>query len=155
MAMREIKELLSEHPLFKGMTEDELTFLSGCATLTHFEGGSSIFKEGESANDFYVLRRGDVALELRQSERGIIKIQTLHEGDVLGWSWLFPPYKWHFDARAVGMVRAVKFDATCVREKIKEDKALGYDLMEHFASVMLERLQATRLQVLDLYGTSS
>jgi hypothetical protein len=82
-------------------------------------------------------------------------IETIGEGEVLGWSWLFPPYRWQFDAQAVGLVRAIAFDGRCLRGKCEEDHDLGYWLMQRFAQVMSQRLQATRLQLLDLYGTRS
>ena len=97
-------------------------------------------------------RRGRVALEVAAPGARAMIIETLEEGDVVGWSWLFPPHRWSFDARAVGPVRAVAFDGACLRGKCEDDKALGYELMRRFAGVMLDRLQATRLQLLDVYG---
>ncbi len=78
--------------------------------------------------------------------------QTVAEGDVLGWSWLFPPYRWVFDAQALELTRALVFDGTCLRGKCEDDHNLGYELMKRFAHVVVQRLQATRLQLLDVYG---
>ncbi len=79
-------------------------------------------------------------------------IETIEAGEVIGWSWLFPPYRWHFDARALAPVRATRFDGACLRGKCEADPALGYDLMSRFAQVLIERLQWTRLRLLDVYG---
>jgi CRP/FNR family transcriptional regulator, cyclic AMP receptor protein len=85
--------------------------------------------------------------------RGPITVETIGPGEILGWSWLFPPYRWHFDGRAVEGTRAIAFDAKCLRLKCEEDHDLGYELVKQFAHVMMERLQATRLRMLDVYGT--
>ena len=111
-----------------------------------------VFREGDPAETFYVVRSGAVALEAHAPARGELTIETLGAGEVLGWSWLFAPYRWHFDARALSRVRATAFDATCLRAKCDDDTALGYDLMKRFAQVMIERLQWTRLRLLDVYG---
>ena len=108
--------------------------------------------ENEQANTFFALRHGTVALETYVPQRGAVTIETLHGGDILGWSWLFPPYRTMFDARALGVVRTIAFDAACLRGKCEQDAQLGYTLMQRFAEVMVERLQATRLRLLDVYG---
>jgi len=99
-----------------------------------------------------VLRHGGVALETFVPARGAVVIETIEAGEVVGWSWLFPPYQWHFDARAVSLVRATSFDGVCLRGKCETDPQLGYDLMSRFAQVMIRRLQWTRLRLLDVYG---
>ena len=101
------------------------------------------------------LRRGRVAIEVYSPGRGPIVIETLNPGAVIGWSWLVPPYRWHFDARAVDAVGAVAVDGACLRDKAEADPALGYELMKRVTAVLLERLQMTRLRLLDLYGTGS
>ena len=111
-----------------------------------------LFRDGDEANTFYVLRHGAVALETFVPARGPVTIETLETGEVLGWSWLFPPYRWHFDARALSLVRATAFDGACLRGKCEADPALGYELMSRFAQVAIERLQWTRLRLLDVYG---
>ena len=101
---------------------------------------------------FFAIRHGTVALETYVPQRGGVTIETLHGGDVLGWSWLFPPYRCHFDARARTLVRALALDGVCLRGKCEADPKLGYELMSRFAQVLIERLQWTRLRLLDLYG---
>ena len=127
--------------------------LAGCAQTDGFAAGDLLFHEGEPANTFWILRHGRVALELHSPNRGSLLIETLDPGEVLGWSWLFPPFRWHFDARALTDVRAVAVDGACLRGKCDADPAFGYELMRRFSRVMVERLQATRVRLLDLYGS--
>jgi CRP/FNR family transcriptional regulator, cyclic AMP receptor protein len=150
--METIDVLVRNAPVFAGLTPDELTLLAGCASNVHFKAGDVLFREGTPADTFYLLRHGSVALEMFVPARGAVTIETLEAGEVTGWSWLFPPYTWHFDARALAAVRATAFDGACLRGKCEADPALGYDLMSRFAQVLIERLQWTRLRLLDLYG---
>lgn len=154
METRSIDTLLAEHPFFAGLEPKDLELIAGCATNVRFAAGDKVFSEGEEADHFYVIRFGRVATEIRAPGRGPIAIQTLDEGDVLGWSWLFPPYRWAHDARALDLVRAVAFDGACLRRKCDEDPRLGYELMKRFAQVIIERLGNTRLQLLDVYGNA-
>jgi CRP/FNR family transcriptional regulator, cyclic AMP receptor protein len=150
--MRTLDTLLGEVPLFEGLSADELELLGGCASNVHFHEGELLFREGEPADTFYVVRHGTVALETFVPQLGGVNIQTVETGGVVGWSWLFEPYRWHLDARALTTVRATAFDAACLRQKCDDDPALGYDLMKRFAQVVIERLQWTRLRLLDVYG---
>jgi CRP-like cAMP-binding protein len=150
--MKKIEELIREHSFFAGMDPTHLRIIAGCASNVTFNADECIFRGGERANHFYIIRQGVVAIEAHDSKRGRISIQTINENDVLGWSWLFPPYRWHFDARTVTAVRATAFDGKCLREKCNADHDLGFELMERFAGIMMERLQATRMQVMDIYG---
>jgi CRP/FNR family cyclic AMP-dependent transcriptional regulator len=149
---RRLDEILADVPFLAGLNADELALLAGCASNVHFDEGEVLFREGDAANSFYVVRHGSVALELHVPARGGLTIETIEAGEVLGWSWLFPPYRWHFDARALSPVRATAFDGECLRGKCEQDPALGYDLMKRFAQVLIERLQWTRLRLLDVYG---
>lgn len=150
--MRELDTLLADVPLFEGLKDEELELLAGCASNVRFREGELLFREGEAADTFYVVRHGTVALETFVAPLGGVTIQTVEAGEVVGWSWLFEPYRWHLDARALTTVRATGFDAACLRQKCDDDPALGYDLMRRFASVIIERLQWTRLRLLDVYG---
>lgn len=150
--METLELLMREHPFFKGLDARFLDLLVGCTTNVRFDAGQYIFREGEEANHFYIVRRGHVALEIFAPGRGPIAVQTLGEGEVLGWSWLIPPYHWHSSARAVELTRAFALDAACLRNKCEEDHDLGYELFKRIAPVIVDRLQATRLQLLDLYG---
>jgi CRP-like cAMP-binding protein len=148
----ELVKMIAEHPFFKDLKRDWLEFIAGCAKNVHFKAGETIFREASQADMFYLLRHGEVSLELRVPGKGFMIVQTLHAGDALGWSWLFSPYQWHFDARALSMVRATVFDARCFRQKCEADHDFGYEMMKRFSAIMLGRLQSTRLQLLDLYG---
>jgi CRP-like cAMP-binding protein len=112
-------------------------------------------KTGEPANEFFAIRHGRASIELHSSERGPLILQTVEAGDIVGWSWLFPPCQWKFDVRALEQVRAISFDGQCLRGKCERDCAMGYEFMKRFAQVFMERLESARLQLLDLYGTAS
>lgn len=150
--MKSIADLLTEVPAFVGLSEQHRELIVGCGENVIFEAGEYVFREGEPANRFFALRRGDVALEFTPPAAPTLVIETLHPGDVLGWSWLFPPYRVRYDARAMGEVHAVAFDGACLRGKCEEDHDLGYELMRRFAEVITERLQTTRIRLLDVYG---
>jgi len=150
--MESIERLIGSHPFFRDLDPAFIRFIAGCGRNVRFDAGPYLFREGDEADYFYLLRHGRVALEIAAPGRPALTIQTLHEGDIVGASWLVPPYRWSFDARALELTRAVALDAGCLRGKCAEDHELGYELMRRFVPVMLERLQATRLQLLDLYG---
>jgi CRP/FNR family transcriptional regulator, cyclic AMP receptor protein len=150
--MRSIDQLVAGLPTFAGLEPGQLELIAGCGANRVFEAGEHLAREGDPADAFFVVRHGRVALEVASPGRGALMISTLGEGAVVGWSWLFPPHRWSFDARALEQTRTVAFDGACLRGKCEADKALGYELMQRFAAVMLDRLQATRLQLLDVYG---
>ena len=152
---RSLEDLLADVPLFEGLDDEARTLVAGCARNVHFGAGDRIFKEGGEADVFYVVRHGSVALETFVPPRGGMMIETIEAGEVIGWSWLFEPYRWHFDASALTTVRATAFDGACLRGKCEADPALGYVLMSRFAQVLIERLQWTRLRLLDIYGDSN
>jgi len=113
-----------------------------------------MFREGEEATRFYLLRQGKVALEIFAAQRGPITIETVEAGEVMGWSWLFPPHKWHLSGRVIEPTRAIALDGTCLRAKGEVDHDLGYELMKRVAVIMMDRLQATRIRLLDIYSKS-
>jgi CRP/FNR family transcriptional regulator, cyclic AMP receptor protein len=149
--MQTLEPILAEQPFLKDLNPAFLQLLVGCASNARYEAGQFLLREGEEANQFFVIRHGRVGIELYTHDRGAITIETLGEGDVLGWSWLVPPYNWRFDARAVDLTRAIVLDAKCLRGKCEQDYQLGYELMTRFLQVIERRLQATRLQLLDIY----
>ncbi len=152
MAIRSIPDLLTDSDVFSGLAGDDLDLIAGCGTNVHFDPGASLAREGEQADVFYLVRAGKVALEVSVPDGGALVVETLGPGEVVGWSWLFPPHRWTFDVRAVEVTRAVALDGACLRGKCDEDPRLGYELMQRFARVMGDRLRATRLQLLDVYG---
>lgn len=153
--MGTFETILAEHPFLKGLPSPYIELIAGCASNVRFNKGDYIFREEEEADRFYLIQHGLVALDVFVPQRGPMTIDTIQEGEVLGWSWLFPPYKWHFDARALQLTRAVAFDGKCLREKCDSDAVLGYELVKRFSLVIMQRLQSARLQLLDLYGDST
>jgi CRP/FNR family cyclic AMP-dependent transcriptional regulator len=147
--VRPLEICVKEHPFLAGMSPHQYRILTDCAMHRHFHPGELIFREGDPANRFYLLKNGKVALESYVKNKGMTQIQTVGVGDVLGWSWLFPPYFWHFTARALEPTDAIFFYATPLREECESDHELGYELVKRMAEVMLRRLQATRRQLLD------
>ena len=153
--METLQKILAEHPFAQGLEERHAALLTGCAANVHFDARQLIFREGEEANQFYLVREGKLAVELLAAERGAITILTVGAGEVLGWSWLVPPYRWKFDARALEPTRAIALDGKCLRIKAEQDHDLGYELLKRVAHIMEERLQATRLQLLNVYEVHS
>lgn len=144
-----IEQIIARHPFFKGMSPHQLRLLGDCARLTRFQPGELILREGDPANRFYLIVRGKISLEAHAPEAGVTAIQTVEAGEALGWSWLFPPYYWHFDARAIEPTEAIFFYATPLREECETDHDLGYELIKRMAEVMLQRLQATRRKMVN------
>jgi CRP/FNR family transcriptional regulator, cyclic AMP receptor protein len=141
--------LLAEQPFLKGLSKQQLDMLASNAMEVEFPAERMIFEEGLAANRFYIILEGEVALESATGKSDRQMIQTIKAGDVLGWSWLFPPYQWHFDARAVKPTKAIIFFATTLRELCEKDPRLGYELMKRASKVVIKRLQSTRLQLLN------
>lgn len=150
-----LDKVVREHKFFAGLDEEFLKLVVGCARNVRFEAGQYLFHEGGAADQLFLLRHGRVALEVSAPGRGSVTFQTVGENEIVGVSWLFPPYRWTYDARAVELVRAVAMDATCLRDKCEADHDLGYDVMKRLVPILVQRLQATRMQVLDVYGRAS
>jgi len=150
--METLEVIIAEHHFFAGLESYYTSLLTGCAANVRFAPGTYIFKEGEEANEFYLIRSGKVALEIFAPHRNPIVVETLGAGDILGWSWLLPPYIWKFHAHAVQDTRAIALDGKCLRTKCEENHDLGYEVLKRFAQIMEQRLEAARLQLLDVYA---
>ena len=150
--MQRIEDVIADVPVFEGLSDAHRELVAGCGRNTHVDAGELLLREGEPANWFYVIRRGAVSLEVHAPARGSIRIETLGDGDAVGWSWLFSPYRWQLDARTLESCSLISFDGACLRGKCEDDHELGYQLMKAFAANLVDRLQATRLQLLDVYG---
>jgi CRP/FNR family transcriptional regulator, cyclic AMP receptor protein len=145
---------LEAQPFFKGLSKQLLGTLAKQAMPVEFKAGELIFSEGGLANRLYLLLSGKVLLEFPTDfEHEPVPIETIGAGSVLGWSWLFPPYYWHFDARAVAPVRAIFFYGTRLREQCETDHELGYELMKRVSTILIERLQATRRHLAEQSNT--
>ena len=153
--MKTLDAVIAESPVFAGLTQEQLEFIVGCAQNVHFDAGQKIAKAGDAADVFYLIRMGEVALDLEVPNKKAVRIDTAEAGQPLGFSWLIPPYEWKYDVTATELVRAVAFDGACLRGKCDGDPVLGYALLTRFAQVLAGRLQATRFRLLDFYGTDS
>jgi CRP/FNR family transcriptional regulator, cyclic AMP receptor protein len=140
------------HPFLAGMNRTRLALLTDCAMATRFKLGQIVFREGEPANRFYLIETGKVVLESGKGFGKPVMVETIGAGDLLGWSWMFPPYVWHFTARAVEPTEAIFFYGTILREYCERDPSLGYELFKRMAPVMLRRLQAARQKMLSIHS---
>jgi CRP/FNR family cyclic AMP-dependent transcriptional regulator len=140
------------HPFLAGMKHTQLTLLADCAGARHFKTNQTILREGEFANGFYLIETGKVALEAQAGFGESIAIQAIGPGDLLGWSWMFPPYVWQFTARAIEPTSTLFFYAAILREYCEKDHSLGYELLKRISAVMVTRLQAAHDQMLSLYS---
>jgi CRP-like cAMP-binding protein len=152
--MQSMETILAEHPFVKGLTSEHLALLAGCASNERFAAGELLFEEGAPADHLFLVRQGKIAVEISTPGKGSIALLTIGQGDIIGWSWLVPPYRRRFSARAVELTRAIGLDGRCLREKCEQDVRLGYALLSRLVGVMAQRLEASRLQLLDLYGPS-
>jgi CRP-like cAMP-binding protein len=147
-----LERILRTHPFLLNFPEHSLRAMVGCASQVRFGAGEFICEIGQEANSFFLIRHGLVALGFRTSPGSSITVETIGEGDLLGWSGLIPPHRWELDAHAVDATLALKFDAGCLRRKCETDHEFGYELYKRFTPVVAERLQAVRVQALDMYG---
>jgi len=140
------------HPFLAGMNRGQLVLLTDCAIPVHFKTGQVIFREGEMANRFYLIESGKVVLESNGGHGDPVLMDTIGAGDLLGWSWMFPPYIWHFTARAAEPTDAIFFYGTILREYCERDHSLGYELFKRMSAVMVKRLQGARENMLAFHA---
>jgi CRP-like cAMP-binding protein len=148
-----VAERISAHRFFAALTDGQRETLAGYGVPVTFTAGQRLFDEGGHADRFWLIEEGCIALDLRVPGRGDQIVETLAAGTVLGWSWLHPPYRWHFGAVARVATTAIEFEAPSVRRRCDADPAFGYAILRSFTPVITERLQTTRLRLLDLYAT--
>lgn len=147
------EEVLKEHPFFKGISDQHMEFLVSVARPLRIESNHFLFRQGSGADCFLVLHSGDMALELHVGAKGARIIQTMTAGEVIGWSWLYAPYRWMYDGRALNTVECLCLDGEKVRKHMEEDHEFGYEVLDRFGEVIVEALNRTRLQLLDVYGS--
>jgi len=151
--MQRLKTIISKHPIFKGLDKRYIELIADHTSAVTFNPDDLIFREGDEANEFYLILEGKVSLEIAMSpDRDPITIQNIGDGEVLGWAWLFPPHRRHFDARAITSTKAIAVDGKFLRTRCEKDHHLGYELMKRFAILIEERLMAVRLQNPDMYA---
>ena len=146
-----IAKRIRGHPFLRGLTHDQLALLTDCALPTQFKAGQIIFREGEKAKLFYLIEKGKVVLESKGEFGEPVVIDTIGAGDLLGWSWMMPSYKWRFTARAVEPTEAIYFAGTILRDYCERDHSLGFELHKRLSAVMMKRLQAARRKMLAMH----
>ena len=146
--MNNLTELITTHPFFRNMKPEHLKILTENAAEVEFEAGEILFREREPANQFYLIESGSIALEAHEPPDGTKLVQKLGVGDVLGWSWLFPPFVWHFRARALEQTSAIVLNGAHLLITAEADHDFGYELMKRVAQVVIRRLQATRKELI-------
>jgi len=154
MADDSIYAYLAQHPFFKGLGADYLKLLSAHASLLQVSAQQRVFKQDTDADKFYVVRSGKVALEIPAISGEPLRAQTVGDGQLIGWSWLLPPFRWLFDARALTASTLIVVDGIALRAACDADPKLGYDLLRRFAALMSERLSAARLAAIAQYSGS-
>ena len=151
MESKSMKEIIASQPFFEGLEDQYLTLFAGCASNKHFKEGEFLLKENEQSTQFFIIKEGKVVIEVFGGNKGTIRIQTLSEGDLVGWSWLFPPHKNQFDAIALTTTRVIAFEGNCLQKKCKNDTNFGYEMLRRMTAVIIDRLRNTRLQLIDIY----
>jgi CRP-like cAMP-binding protein len=149
--MKGIEDLVDEHPFFRDLSPESQHLVAGCGKNVVFQPGAYLTRDGEEASCFFLIRQGRVSIELEKPAGGAAVIQSARDGDVVGIEWLFDA-RWNFDVRATETTRALHFDTECLKRKCDDDPAFGYLMMKKFSTLLMERLHATRLRLLDLYG---
>lgn len=154
MEKEDLSEIMRQHPFLAGLSFEHMQTLIGCASNARFADGDTIIHEGQVANKFYLMRTGRVALQMDVPGKTALRIQTVGPGEILGWSWLISPFRWHFSGIVVLETRAIALDGECLRNKCEKDPTFGYEMLKRLSQVMERRLDATRLQLIDLYDTT-
>ncbi|TKD03333.1 cyclic nucleotide-binding domain-containing protein [Polyangium fumosum] len=151
MEQESLARSIAQHPLVAGMSDEHVDFLSGCVRNARLDEGQFLFREGQRADELYLIRSGKLALEIHDGARGTIVAETVGGGDALGWSTLFPPYRWELDARGVHFAHLFAIDGACLRAKLEADHDFGYAFTRRLLNEVHSRLQRARLQALDVY----
>ena len=152
MGKQSIEDYLSAHTFFSGLDDDFVKFLSNSATEQRIKKGDVLFQQGGRADKFYLLRNGQVSVQVPALVGPTLEIQTLGEDQILGWSWLIQPYRWSFQARAMEDSNLLEFDGSAILAHCQEDPHFGYELFKRFASLMSERLDAARQKMMDQWN---
>ena len=139
------------HPFLRGLNREQLALLTDCALPARFQAGEVIFREGDHAGRFYLVTSGRVVLESGTDGETVV-IETIGGGDLLGWSWMMPPYKWHFTARAIEPTEAIFFASPILREYCERHPPLGFELHKRMSAVMMRRLQAARKRMVAIHA---
>ena len=150
--METMEPILAAHPFCKGLEPRYLKLIVECASRETFTPGQFLCRDNEEARKFYVIHHGRVAVEINRPRRGAVIIQTLGEGEVLGWLWFDKPYHWHLDARALDLTRVISLDVQCLFRQCDQDHEFGYELMRRYAHHLAVQFRVTKVQLADFYG---
>jgi CRP-like cAMP-binding protein len=151
MEKQNLTRLLEELPFFEGFKPEYIEFMAGCASNHRYERGELIVHDGDAAKKTFFIRSGRAEMEIHVPGRGVQTLQSLEDGEMIGWSWLFPPYKWHVDIRAKETTMILALDGTCLRKKLEEDTQLGFDFLRRLIYCMHRRIEGGRFLNLDVY----
>lgn len=154
MSNQSSAEYLSAHEFFSGLGDDILKFLCECSSTHEIKKGQILFRQGENADKFYVVRNGRISIQMPAIMGPALEIQTLGKDQVLGWSWLIAPYKWNFQALAIEDSKLLKFDGIAILARCEQEPKFGYGLLKKFAALMSMRLDAARLKMMDEWNPS-
>jgi CRP-like cAMP-binding protein len=147
-----IEQYLSTHTFFSGLSPEFISFLARCAIEQQIEPGHVLFRQGERARHFYLIRTGCIAVEIPAITGPTLQVQSLGPDQILGWSWLIPPYKWNFQARAEEYAAVLAFEGDAVRDRCEAESNFGYALLKRFAALMAERLEVARQRMMDQWN---
>jgi CRP/FNR family transcriptional regulator, cyclic AMP receptor protein len=147
-----VRQQVAQHPFLRGLKPKQLAFLSDCTAAAHFDAGDTVFLQGEKAERFYLIVSGKVVLESGAEYGEPVVIETIVGGDVLGWSWMMPPYRWHFTARALEPTETILLAGSVLRPRCERDHSLGFELHKRMSEVMMNRLQAARKKMLSVHA---
>jgi len=150
-----LQTLITEHPFLAGLRAEFCDFFQACATVRRFASHQQIFNEGGEADHFYLILSGSVALETLVPGCGLVTIQNLGAGEVLGWSWLFPPYEWHFTATTREPTEVISLDAGALRARAEQDRDFQEELLTRIVKTLYRRLMGTREQLVAMYRENS
>ena len=150
--MENLEKIVATHHFLEGLNKDFIEQILDCATTAEFSAGKAIFRQGEAAESCYLLVKGRVAVGLDSPEKGSLLVETLNAGDVLGWSWLVPPYKWRFNAVATAATHAIAINGGKLRALCEKNHELGFEVMKRFLSVIAQRIEMANMEILDLHA---
>lgn len=149
MAEASNRDLLSRNGFFSALAPEHLDLLAQHARRRTLANDEVLFRNGGAARHFYLLLRGKLSIEVAAIEGPPLELQALEPGAVVGWSWMIPPYRWHFQARAEQAAEALEFDGAEILARCEQDPRLGYELLKRFSALMSERLEFARRRIMD------
>ena len=152
MSKEAVEGYLSSHKFFSGLDDDHRNFLLNSVAELQVKDGEVLFQQGKPAAKFYLLRDGKISIQVPALMGPTLEIQTLGQDQILGWSWLIAPYRWHFQARAMEDSSLLEFDGSAILAHCEEDPGFGYELLKRFAALMSERLDAARQNMMDQWN---